>query len=188
MKKLSLAGTFVLISTLALSGCVARTYTLTRDRVDQNLSEGNRGYLAGKAPESSLEGKKTTRTTRVVEIELGFQKKTPAGCPPSAPINLGEETTMMSNNAIEEAPVSGGSFEKYTVQKNDTLQKISMKYFKTTRNWMKIYDANRDTLKGPDKVYPGQVLNIPVESDAVAIESSAASVEESVKPVEENLK
>jgi len=55
------------------------------------------------------------------------------------------------------------SMEKYTVQKGDTLQKISQKFFGTTKKWYKIYEANRDVLKSPDKIYPGQVINIPVE-------------------------
>ena len=38
-------------SVFMLSGCVVRTYSLTRDRVDQNLEEGNRGYLKGQAPQ-----------------------------------------------------------------------------------------------------------------------------------------
>ncbi|MFA5005204.1 MAG: LysM peptidoglycan-binding domain-containing protein [Candidatus Omnitrophota bacterium] len=180
MKRLKLTGIFVLLSTLALSGCVARTYTLTRDRIDQDTSTGNRGYLMGKAPEASSEGRKTTRTTRVVEIELGFQKKSPAGCPASLPVaSLNEESapTMMENQGEEMESV--GTFEKYTVEKNDTLQKISMKFYKTTRKWMKIYDANKNTLKGPDKVYPGQVLNIPVDS--------VPSTQESAMP-KENLK
>ncbi|PIQ88790.1 MAG: hypothetical protein COV72_06520 [Candidatus Omnitrophica bacterium CG11_big_fil_rev_8_21_14_0_20_42_13] len=53
------------------------------------------------------------------------------------------------------------SFKEYTVEKNDTLQKISQKFYGTTKKWKKIYDANTDTLKSPDKVYPGQKLNIP---------------------------
>ena len=100
MKKSSLAGVFVLISSLALSGCVARTYTLTRDRVDQDMSVGNHGFLMGKAPEASQEGKKTTRTTRVVEIELGFQKKTPAtGFPANTPVTaLTDESASAISN------------------------------------------------------------------------------------------
>jgi hypothetical protein len=57
---------------LGIAGCVVRTYPVTRDRIDQDLSAGNRGYLKGQIPES-LEAKerKTTRTTQTVEIELG---------------------------------------------------------------------------------------------------------------------
>jgi nucleoid-associated protein YgaU len=50
------------------------------------------------------------------------------------------------------------------VQKDETLQKISHKFFGTTKKWTKIYELNKDTLKSPNKLYPGQVINIPVES------------------------
>jgi nucleoid-associated protein YgaU len=41
---------------------------------------------------------------------------------------------------------------------------------------MKVYEANKDILKGPDKLYPGQVLSIPDASS------------ETLKETKENLK
>jgi nucleoid-associated protein YgaU len=55
------------------------------------------------------------------------------------------------------------NIQKYTVQKGDTLQKISKKFYGTTKKWTKIYEANKDIIKGPNKIYPGQAINIPVE-------------------------
>ena len=50
----------------------------------------------------------------------------------------------------------------HVVKKGDTLQKISKKYFGTTKKWRAIYDANRDVLaKGPDVVPVGTKLKIP---------------------------
>jgi nucleoid-associated protein YgaU len=56
------------------------------------------------------------------------------------------------------AAAGGGS---YTVQKGDTLSKISKQYYGDANKYMKIFDANRDKLKDPDKIQPGQVLTIP---------------------------
>jgi nucleoid-associated protein YgaU len=53
------------------------------------------------------------------------------------------------------------TFESYTVGKNDTLQKISKKFYGTFRKWKDIYEANRNILRTPDKLYPGQTLKIP---------------------------
>jgi len=160
MNRFKLAGICVLTSTLALSGCVARTYNLTRDRVDQEISSssGNRGYITGQAPEPKE--RKTTRTTRVFEVELGQTNKTKAACPATTPLATEaiEEPRMIQETQTEEANLS---FEKYTVAKNDTLQKISKKFYGTTKRWMKLYEANKDVLRGPDKLYAGQVLNIP---------------------------
>jgi nucleoid-associated protein YgaU len=46
----------------------------------------------------------------------------------------------------------------YTVQSGDSLSKIGSKY---GVNWQKIFEANRDKLNDPDKIYPGQELTIP---------------------------
>ena len=48
----------------------------------------------------------------------------------------------------------------YTVQSGDSLSRIGSKY---GVSWQKIYDANRDKLDDPDKIYPGQELTIPQE-------------------------
>jgi len=164
MDRFKLAGICALISTLALSGCVARTYNLTRDRVDQELSplSGNRGYIMGQAPEPKE--RRTTRTTRVFEVELGPTNKTKTSCPGTTPLATStlEEPVMFQETQPEmQTEESNLSFEKYTVAKNDTLQKISKKFYGTTKRWMRIYEANKDILRGPDKLYPGQVLNIP---------------------------
>ncbi|NLX23350.1 MAG: LysM peptidoglycan-binding domain-containing protein [Phycisphaerae bacterium] len=50
----------------------------------------------------------------------------------------------------------------YVVQKNDTLQKISQKYYGTTKNWRRIFDANRKAIgSDPNKIKPGTRLVIP---------------------------
>jgi len=49
----------------------------------------------------------------------------------------------------------------YTVQKGDTLSKISKQFYGDANKYMKIFDANKDKLKDPDKIQVGQVLTIP---------------------------
>jgi nucleoid-associated protein YgaU len=48
----------------------------------------------------------------------------------------------------------------YTVQSGDNLSKIGAHY---GISWQKIFDANRDKLENPDKIFPGQELIIPQE-------------------------
>ncbi|MCM8797444.1 MAG: LysM peptidoglycan-binding domain-containing protein [Candidatus Omnitrophica bacterium] len=74
--------------------------------------------------------------------------------------NRGYITESVSPEINE--PYSEGAFKNYTVQKNDTLQKISKKYYGTTKKWHQIYEANKDILKTPDRLYVGQILKIPV--------------------------
>ena len=49
----------------------------------------------------------------------------------------------------------------YTVQKDDTLQKISKKFYNSYGKWVRIYGANKEKIKNPNFVRPGTVLTIP---------------------------
>ena len=183
MSKFKFAGICVLTSTLALSGCVARTYNLTRDRVDQDISSssGNRGYILGQAPEPKERA--TTRTTRVFEIELGRAKKCPASYPSSAPLtpSMEEPAAAYEQETQNEKPTQDQDFERYTAAKNDTLQKISKRFYGTTKRWMKIYEANKDVLRGPDKLYPGQILKIPSAPESKVETEKAVESKENLK-------
>ena len=48
-----------------------------------------------------------------------------------------------------------------TVQAGDSLSKIAKRELGDANKWHAIYEANRDTIKDPDKIYPGDVLNLP---------------------------
>ena len=49
----------------------------------------------------------------------------------------------------------------YTVKAGDTLSKISKQFYGDANAYMKIFNANKDKLKDPDKIQPGQQLTIP---------------------------
>ena len=49
----------------------------------------------------------------------------------------------------------------YTVKPGDTLSKIAKHTLGDANAYMDIFNANRDQLKDPDKIQPGQVLKIP---------------------------
>ena len=51
--------------------------------------------------------------------------------------------------------------QKYTVKSGDTLSKIAKHYYGDANKYMKIFDANKGTLKDPDKIQVGQELVIP---------------------------
>lgn len=55
----------------------------------------------------------------------------------------------------------GGGGKTHVVQRGETLQKISQKYYGTTTKWTKIYEANRSKLKRPDLIVVGTKLVIP---------------------------
>lgn len=91
--------------------------------------------------------------TSNVEEEVVFKESTSS--------KKEEEKTGFTNEQPERKTYEQPEYRTYTVKKNDTLQKISRRFYGTTRRWLKIYKANKDILKSPDRVYPGQVLKIP---------------------------
>jgi LysM repeat protein len=64
------------------------------------------------------------------------------------------------------ATVGGGSqnAQTYTVKAGDTLSKISRQFYGDAGEYMRIFYANRDKLKDPDKIQVGQELQIPAEN------------------------
>jgi nucleoid-associated protein YgaU len=50
---------------------------------------------------------------------------------------------------------------QYTVKGGDSLSKIARHIYGDASAFQKIFDANRDILKTPDVIHPGQVLKIP---------------------------
>lgn len=53
-------------------------------------------------------------------------------------------------------------YDKYTVQSGDSLSKIAKEYYGDVKDYQRIYDANRDQLDDPNKIFPGQTLTIPM--------------------------
>jgi nucleoid-associated protein YgaU len=49
----------------------------------------------------------------------------------------------------------------YTVVAGDSLSKIAKHFYGNANEYMKIFEANKDQLKNPDLIKPGQVLRIP---------------------------
>jgi len=53
----------------------------------------------------------------------------------------------------------------YTVESGDSLWKIAEAMYGNGSKYTKIFDANRDILDDPDRIFPGQVLKIPEQED-----------------------
>lgn len=100
---------------------------------------GNRGYLVGKLP---------------TEAEPVAAAMTPLPPVTEAPAIV--ETTPPT----VETPAKP---ETYAVKKGDSLWKIAGKVYHNPLKWPRIYRANKDKIKNPHKIFPGQVLTIPWE-------------------------
>lgn len=76
----------------------------------------------------------------------------------SAPVGRDDKAPDFSD-------VEGGSSSTagttYVVVSGDSLSKIAQRQYGNAAEWTRIFEANRDLIKDPDKIFPGQKLEIP---------------------------
>ena len=179
------------VALFAGCGVKAQTYVMTKPRVGIENKGGNVGYLAGQG--KYQEPEKKTRKVYVLEVskpapEGSAKKGVPAvqaavaqppqaqeeGTEPSAHQGIESARRKIVIPPIEDVPfaeegspaaAASGPTEavSYTVQKDDTLQKVAKKFYNSYGKWVKIYDANKAKIKNPNILRPGTVLTIPAK-------------------------
>lgn len=170
-------------------GLKAQTYVMSKERVDIQKTEGNGGFLMGNSqyqepdkktrkvyileitksiPESEakrIEQEVSTSTSAVVEREApqvqAEETPKPAARKIVIPAIKDEEAAPEVKIAAEKVTMGPTEAVSYTVQKDDTLQKISKKYYGTYSGWLKIYNANKEKIKNPNLLRSGTVITIP---------------------------
>ncbi len=119
-----------------------------------NELTGNRGYVVG-APQIQKEmpapptEEKESRP-KVLKPEAYYQ--------PGLRIT-GARPVIKEKPAKEEVKL----IDRYIVQEGDTLQKIAAKkeVYGNWRKWKKLFEANKEKIKDPNKIRPGMELVIP---------------------------
>ena len=119
-----------------------------------------------KIDDSLFEHAPTTDTpTTDVETEYTPPVKNPYEAPsvrlPSTPSRV--QTSPAMQDSPKSAPMPAGGPTDYKVEKDDTLQKISKKFYNTYNQWPRIYEANKEKIPNPDFLQPGITLQIPAK-------------------------
>jgi len=93
---------------------------------------------------------------------MGFFDRTDDKAPQSRP-DFGNVRSGGSSTApAATQPTSTiGSSRTYIVVKGDSLSKIAKREYGDANKWPTIYEANKELIKDPDLIYPGQELKIP---------------------------
>jgi LysM repeat protein len=109
-------------------------------RLDHLHVEGDKLVLQGAAPNQDV---KNEVWNAIKAVDPGFSD---LSCDISVDSSL---------------PAPAAEARKYTVQAGDSLSKIAKQFYGDANQYMKIFEANKDQLSDPDKIQPGQDLNIP---------------------------
>jgi nucleoid-associated protein YgaU len=62
-----------------------------------------------------------------------------------------------------EAALEAENVEYYIIQSGDSLSKIAKKYYQNAMEYPRIFEANKEVIKDPDLIYPGQKIRIPLD-------------------------
>lgn len=81
----------------------------------------------------------------------------------------GDSLLYPEPKSAEAAPAPGAvpelveteSSQFYEIKSGDTLSKIAKQYYGDASKYPLIFEANREVIKHPDKIYPGQQIRIP---------------------------
>jgi len=128
-------------------------------QVEKMHVEGDKLFIRAKAPSDQAKNhfwdavKKVDPSFKDLHAEINVVPHQQAPQAKSAPQ---AHVTPVSGTKIPEPKE-----QTYTVIKGDTLSKIAKEFYGNANAYMKIFDANRDQLKDPDKIQIGQELRIP---------------------------
>lgn len=73
----------------------------------------------------------------------------------------GSSTAPTPQASRPPAPVPPAPDTRHVVVKGESLSKIAKHYYGDPNKWPIIFEANRDKIKDPDLIHPGQELRIP---------------------------
>jgi nucleoid-associated protein YgaU len=79
------------------------------------------------------------------------------GVHPIQPPPMPHASTQTGPNPVQ----ARGGPRTHTVKKGETLTHIARHYYGKASEFNKIFEANRDQLKDPDKIREGMTLNVP---------------------------
>ncbi len=85
-----------------------------------------------------------------------------------------EKAVLMAGNALGISEVKAEEFTApeqtievnyYEIKKGDNLWKIAEHFYGNGSKYTQIFEANKEVIKDPDLIFPGQKIRIPMDQD-----------------------
>jgi len=85
---------------------------------------------------------------------------------PETPVETAAEDPVVEEEAAEEKVIRTGS--SVIIRRGDNLWRVARRNYGAGIRYTTIYEANRDQVRDPDLIYPGQVLKVPESANQEA--------------------
>ncbi len=123
----------------------------------------SRGKLDAAAPVTDLVGMQKDRNAQFVVAEVE-EVMLPYQGPPQGvdAVQIQDNVYLTQEQKSVESAVKVSTRE-YVVKEGDSLARIAQRELGSQHRWNYLYEFNKDRIKNPDRLRPGQKLLIPVE-------------------------
>jgi len=123
-------------------------------------------FVTGCASQERSSGPQPTQAAQAMPTALCISTQ-PAETQLAAPVAAAETPkTGTTEPQIEPLPIKPGEVQcLHKVWLNESLWSIAREYYGDGNLWTVIYEANKDQIISPKKIYPKQMLVIPQNGD-----------------------
>ncbi len=136
-----------------------RDFMLNKGIDENHIRIISRGKLDAVSPITDLVGLQKDRNAQFMIAEVE-EVMIPAPSAEAKPIEEGKYLEEQEEELASEIKVST---KEYIVKKDDTLWKIAAKEYGDGKQWRRIYNFNKDRIKNPSRLLPGQKIVLPIE-------------------------
>ena len=135
------------------------------------INQGKKLFGAGDDPAAKIKQEIEAANPGIKNLNVEFKDGEDKLSRDAASAEAMEKAVLMAGNVqgVEkvsadqvQAPPQAGKVEYYTIQSGDNLSSIAKKFLGNASAYHQIFEANREVIKDPDKIYVGQKIRIPV--------------------------
>jgi len=160
------AGTVLSLDRLRMKyGSVLREARMQGVQISEVARYNDKLFIKGTAPSLDAANKVWDEIKRVNpgldDIMADFQVENTTGTMPATPDRSRADTNANQPSESSSPSATTLSGRMYTVQKGDTLGSISKRFYGSTKDYKRIFDANREKLHNQNVITVGQELSIP---------------------------
>lgn len=140
-----------------------KKFMLDKGIPEERIRIISRGKLDAVAPITDLVGMQKDRNAHFVIAEVEEVMLPYPGEPQDVRARQIEEGKFVVEEEKKIESEVKVSTKEYTIQKGDTLTKIAEEQYGGAHRWRYLYELNKDRIKDPNKLKPGQKIIIPIE-------------------------